>query len=476
LENGRPKGARVTLGVFEPEVFAWAEFRGSQPLKVANAEKRPDLFQAAPASSPVASSFVIALADPEKAKQEGLLFISRGVAFRRPSSLLGCPLACAVVTADHLEKNLSQSDLVEDERFESLVALLREHVDKLVMRVCANPPAWSHASKRVFASHLRCLQAADETTRLAVEAFHRLSDIDARCDTSAGVSEQVRFLSEMTVSLPEQARRFEKDLIRVIERKASTTLAQQDWRQGQAYLEHLESLVGPRYLEIRAAALLLDGQAKQAAEALAGLQGPSDLALLLHGPPIEATSATDTFLRFELAVDQQRFELAQRLALQLEKVCGSPFLHLWLGWFALHYGNGNGAAALWQRAIESSPWERRAAWRNELWPELRGRVDWATQARWMSRLGIEKLALALRSESMPKLEWSPHHPPHPISFAKVVWSARKRGDFQGARKIFLEVILQSLLAPHELRLESIDSPYLPYSVLGGPSEAGWPAL
>ncbi len=82
---------------------------------------------------------VITLGSPVDCKGEGVLLLWHGIAVRRPSQALGYDFVSAVVVGKGLRKNLSHSDLVEDEGYLNLIRTVRHRAEDLLIERLDDP-------------------------------------------------------------------------------------------------------------------------------------------------------------------------------------------------------------------------------------------------------------------------------------------------------------------------------------------------
>lgn len=115
---------------FGPQDFlAWQYLRGTEihaPLRVPS--RRTGFCSHDSWQEPY--SALLCLANPIYSEVHGLTIVLNGVTFRR-AKVLGCPYACGIVFVSHLNKNLSHTDIVEDEAYHRLLDTLRATVDAL---------------------------------------------------------------------------------------------------------------------------------------------------------------------------------------------------------------------------------------------------------------------------------------------------------------------------------------------------------
>jgi hypothetical protein len=74
---------------------------------------------------------VLCLTNPIFAEVQGVTFVLNGVSFKREFTVLNCPYACGLVYVQHLNKNVSHTDIVEDDAYRQVVEVLIQSVDEL---------------------------------------------------------------------------------------------------------------------------------------------------------------------------------------------------------------------------------------------------------------------------------------------------------------------------------------------------------
>ena len=130
-------------------------------------------------------SATLALLNPIYAKVQGLTIVLNGVAFQRPNEVLGCPFACGVVYVDHLSKNASHTDLVEQEQFEQLLQELQELVEELWQELASSGVPVATGSEQSVIGYLKQryrpakLPKAISLYILRLESSIRFHDLDA---------------------------------------------------------------------------------------------------------------------------------------------------------------------------------------------------------------------------------------------------------------------------------------------------------
>lgn len=464
--NGQPKGSTVPMGLHQDHgPFARLFAQGSQSLRISRpGSRRHDVFFASNRTSPVASSILVGLATPAVAELEGFLLISRGVAFRRPASLLGNPLACAVVSADHLEKNLSQTDLVENEDFRALVAATRAQVDTLVQEVCKNPPVWKPDHARALAIWLETVYAGQPRPP-AVELFFRMQQLHQSFTTPETTEEQVDYFLSLSPDERKAADTYREQMLSLLKARVLQCLEQRRWRAANQYLSLSDRLGKPCRVEFRMVLCSFDLDL-EAALALdqASDQDPSPTRLLLRylwgwtdEPPTR--SALSRFFEFERAFQSGQSERAMSLAAQLEQASLTPFLALWLGFYALHRGDHRAAERCWFQLLNRVSPALYKIWYENLWARLSGKIPLAAQIRWQARQGIRLYLGGGKDCDLPEH----HEDPALLYSCETVWRMRAEGD-PAAEAIFHQFWLHYLLEPEQFTLQPFSSPDLPVAL------------
>lgn len=452
-DNGRAQGARITLGVYDQAVFAWRHLQGRQPLKVATAERRFDLLISAKQQSPVESSIVIALINVEESRgSEGLLLVSRGVVFRRPASCLGFPLAQAVVSADHLEKNLSQSDLVEGEDYEALLAAVRAEIEELILEVCSNPPpGWSSTTSNAFARAIS-QRYPSEPAPIQVETFRRLRNLGDRCTDLRGQEMQMEFWRDLRRREPKASEEFRRELGSQLKIQLRQNLAARSWQMAahcRRFLGELQNLPADALL---AALLEISGESQAARGILdPALEGytPALAYLLDWTPDIEEESPIATFLRFQKAVEQSDLVAADRLAADLAQNDASILLQVWLGWYALFRDRPTETYQLWDKAVSRMKSKEWTFWSKRLWQRLQGRVSFLAQVRWGAKRAFEETFTA------GKTEYGQMRADDSLLWAFDYWSAHRDADDVKARYVYVSGILSRQIDMDKLALRPL---------------------
>lgn len=467
--NGQAKNTVARLG--GKEIFAWRKLVGEQALNLAEPRgEYPPSEDAAGWSLP--STVLLGLGTPKAAAATGLILVSRGVAFKRPHALLGFPLACAVVTADHLEKNLSQSDLVEDTAYDLLIQSLQVEVQSLVFDVCANPPQWSSpAQSAAFLRALDPLYPEDGSVPipLEIEMLRRRETTEDHCRDPDQQAGQMSFWRSLMVEAPEKAALYGEDLAAAVSRQAARRLSLAQWQEAAAYLSDLYELQGRASDGYLAVILMLAGRSHEAETILApDCPGNSHLLRALLGWEVPTEDEPMAlFLRFQRCLDEDDFESADALATNLERQRGgTPVLYLWLGWYHLFRQRPSRALALWERTLKGVHVEEKERWADLLWPELSGKVSFLEQVGWQARRGFESLQFSLGSA---KVSTAQVKLLHPTRWAKAVWEARKQKDKGLASQLFVESYLAAMLNPAGQTLEPLDSPALPLALFRAPN-------
>ncbi|MBX3171613.1 MAG: hypothetical protein KF760_29660 [Candidatus Eremiobacteraeota bacterium] len=464
--NGRPKGSAVPMGLHQNEgPFARLFARGSQSLRISRpGSRRQDVFFAPDRASPVASSILVGLALPEVAEREGLLFISRGVAFRRPARLLGNSLACAVVSADHLEKNLSQTDLVENEEFQDLVAAVRRQVEALLEEVCVNPPLWSAEQAQALQQLFQNRYPPDQRPP-AVEMFFRMQQLNQNFATPVHAQEQVDFYLALSAQERTAATTFREQMQTMLKTRVLQSVDHKRWAPAHLFLEQMGRVGKPARVEFRML-ICFFAEDLEAARLLdqADSQEPSPTRLLLRyiwgwsdKPPSQ--SALSRFFEMERAFHDGQDARAESLAAQLEQATLTPFLGLWLGWYALHRQDYRAAEQLWFQVLARVSPALYKLWYPRMWRQLSGKIPLAAQIRWQARQGIRRYLTSGKerdriehNEDQGILDWT-----------QTVWLLRSDNNPE-AHRVFLRYLLRYLLVPEKFSVEPFSSPELPVAL------------
>jgi hypothetical protein len=350
--GGERMGAPVTGGAEDTSVFAWRYLKGGQPMKAQSARPRYGLMISEQTISPVESSMMLALT--ARTPTQGLLLICRGVAFHRPTAALNFPLAQAVVTADHLEKNLSQSDLVEGPDYEALLQAVSAQVESLVLEFCARkkvgPTGNLFSPGKLFSQALDETYPPDVAPPLPVELYRHRQSLFERAGPREGRIAQFEFWLRLRRLDPEVSEKFGRELAAVHRNYVGADL----WISGrrQALLE-LRYLEGEPLQSLRLAiALLLGNSLAQPLDDQAGKDPDPALSFLMGWSEIPAQeSPAYRLLAFQKALVEPDLDQADLLANALESVPGTPLLDVWLGWYALFRKRDSAAASLWERAM-----------------------------------------------------------------------------------------------------------------------------
>ncbi len=134
--NRKPISHSVTLGILSATCVAWVHLVQELPkLRVEVPERQwsPMVVVFPQSHSPGRFEVVLCLDVPSAAGMEGLLILLNGVAFLRSQVVFHLPFACAVVLTGDLSKNLSHTDLAEDDRYRSMLAHLNDQADDLLV-------------------------------------------------------------------------------------------------------------------------------------------------------------------------------------------------------------------------------------------------------------------------------------------------------------------------------------------------------
>lgn len=440
LVNGKwMGGTSVSLGSLQqPSPFAVRFLKGVQEMRLARpGVRRRDIFSSSDRTSPLPSSLVVGLATPEVAQREGFLLISRGVTFRRPQELLGNPLACAVVTADHLEKDLSQSDLVEGEDYEALLQLVREQVEDLMAEVLVNPPGWSLEQSQAFRKVL--LERYPKVPRpLEVEFFLRCQEMEVLCQSLEGAQAQLKFWREGQ-DHPQAGPTGER-LRAVLKQNLLNQLSASRWKEGLALAELYHSLISLDNDFLKA--LLVLSQSSDSIPLAAELDDSWLDYLQGRVDDLDGNLVWQNFCRFERACAEEDWEVADRWAEGLRQQSRGPFLFLWLGFYYKLRGRPEVTASLWGACLKSLRPEAYGFYFDQLWPEIRGRVPLLTQIRWGALRMFYSSEGELPAEPRDWLDWS-----------LQVWRDREAGHPSLARWHFLKTLAERGLNLQTLRFD-----------------------
>lgn len=459
--NGQAKGTRVTAGVYNSSVFAWSYLKGEHPLKAVTAERRFDLMISRKSQSPIASSMVLTLVDAQHSRDEGVLLISRGVTFHRSADVLGFPLARAVVTADHLEKNLSQSDLVETEEFHILMATVREQVEDLILETCSTPPAkWSAETSRRFLNSLALKYPESKPAPIPVEAFRRVSNLEQQCQTPEEQAGQITFWRELCQKDPATAARFRGQLVDFFKSEARRKIAYEVWAVAARNLHYLSELED-RPSDALQVVLWALAENDNAGKALLTQELPGytpTLAFLLGWlDTLEENSPTAWLFRFQRAVEEGNLASADVLAEHLKGTEGTPLLYLWLGWYEVYRMRYSEASRLWDRALGLLSSQERESWAQPLWRELSGKVTFVDQVRWRARRSIEEMQRSVLTSLSLHNERGQVYGFGPLAWAEQVWIYHIEGHSDKARTLFVQKFLSSRVDHNTLRLEPLNA-------------------
>ena len=461
--NGQSKGSFVSMGLHQNQgPFARRFLQGQQVLRISKpGSRRHDIYSSSSGPLHQQSSILVGLATPQIAQREGFLLICRGVAFRRPNDLLESPLACAVVSADHLEKNLSQTDLVEDREYFALLELVRKEVEQLIQDVCSHPPLWTDEQATALKNLLRTRYAGKERP-VRVETFFRMQDLEVHFSTPAKAQEQVDYYLGLDENAKKEAAPLLQEMIKVLNSRLLYHLDRQRWGPASDFLECLTQLTPTATTGFRVALLYLNQKVEQARQLDSSSEQPVEPQRLLlryafgwsDSPPNQ--SALSRFFEFERAVQNEQWGRATGLADQLEEAGSTPFLGLWLGFFALHRKQFKRAAALWYRVLNEVSPDLSKRWYPRMWGLLAGKIPLATQIHWQARRGIRQLL----NHSSPGDRFSGHEDPALFAWSQEVWRLRQEGQSQAAGRLLLETLVNYMLVPGKLKLKSLSSPDL----------------
>lgn len=404
------------------------------------------------------------LAVPQVAGREGLLLISRGVTFRRSNLVLGNPLACAVVTADHLEKNLSQTDLVENEDYHQLIQQVQSQVECLIEEVCARPPLLKPAQSQALRNWLEQRYSPGQRP-LTVEMFFRLQALSQACSTPQGSREQVNYYLSLAAEEKKLAISLREQLQSTMKSKVLESIDFKRWDDGCLYLDLADRLGLPVKLEFR----LVVAYFADKIELLRKLDqhdpdNSSPTRQMLRfawgwSPQAPNQSPLSRFFEFEHALQRGQEELALAISQQLEAATPTPFLLLWLGWYALYRRDYRKAEQLWFQLLSKVSPALYRVWYPRMWSKLVGKVPLTGQVRWQARHGIRCLSSARESERTQVNE-----DPTLFDWSQLAWKARREGKASEATRVMLHLMLSYLLIPEKFALHPFSSPDLPVAL------------
>lgn len=474
LINGLDKGEPVTGNFYDKPTFAWRYLQGSQPLKViVPYERSADLLLSSKRSSPTASSMVLSLANKQNL---GLLIISRGIAFSRANIDIGFPMAQAVITADHLEKNLSQSDLVENEDYQALIETVREQVKDLVVEVCSKPPVGlSSVDSETFRKTLLAEYQDEKKRPTAISMFLILQDMQVECHTRKGKDKLINFWRELAESGSPASEDYRQRLSKALKSRVVQALEVREWENALIDLKYYNEIAlkpaEPIYTMLSAVSSIQKniGVTRQR-DAYSVEMSPelvakyNQIAFMLGKiDKLEDNAKANKFLSWIRALEQGSSMITEELAEELEYSAKTALLFLWLGFYHRHCNRPSKAAELWNTAIKKAPASNWDAWNQTLLPELRGKISFIELVRWQASRGIDEIQLRLTGqykdrpgdeETARVLKWSQHF-----------WHAMERGNTNVAYGIFLEEYLPSLINNSKLELYNGPSSHLIYKGL-----------
>ncbi|MFN8608555.1 MAG: hypothetical protein U0931_13540 [Vulcanimicrobiota bacterium] len=461
--NGQPKGSTVPMGLHADEgPFARLFAQGAQKLTISRpASRRSDLFIAPDRPSPVASSILVGLASPIVAEREGLLLISRGVTFRRSNQVLGNPLACAVVTADHLEKNLSQTDLVENQDYHQLLEQVRLQVEQLLQEVCARPPLFKAAHSEALRALLE-LRFPQQPRPLQVETFFRVQTLATSCLTPAGAVEQTEYYLSLDPEQRKQASSLRDQLQSALKFRVVQATEDRRWAEANQFSEQLERLGFPVRVDFRMVLAYFSGNLELARRLDSNSnQDCTPTRLLLRyiwgwssDPPTQ--SPLSRFFELERALRSRDEGRAAELANQLAGASQTPFLQLWLGWYCWLRRDYRGAEQRWFQLLSRVSPALYKLWYPRMWKMLAGKLPLTSQVRWQARQGIR--SYLARPKEFERTELN--EDPGLFGWSRRVWELRAQGKAEEASQLALQTMLGYLLVPQKLGLEAFSSPDL----------------
>ncbi|MCA9796112.1 MAG: hypothetical protein KC910_30100, partial [Candidatus Eremiobacteraeota bacterium] len=259
----------VALGTHSPTALAWLWLPASEGQRASLLFPRNPHPDSAPSCAAETLrgerdfSALLVLESPINAEREGLTLVVRGLSFRRPNTVLGFPMACGVVSAPFLRKNISHTDLAENEDYQQLIEELRRQVRELVLRRCDNPLPASSAAARHLAQALPALFGKD----LPGPARRWLHSFEIRQKSSEAAAFE-RLLAGLSDFEPAAARQAEQELgetqlyfLRLSWTESDASPKRGELAERLLRLPHLEGYASADELELISAAQHWSGKA-----------------------------------------------------------------------------------------------------------------------------------------------------------------------------------------------------------------------
>ncbi|MCA9796986.1 MAG: hypothetical protein KC910_34485, partial [Candidatus Eremiobacteraeota bacterium] len=89
----------------------------------------------------------------------GLAFVHQGILFRRPHTMLGLGSLTGLVVAPDLKKNLSHSDLVENDTYQEVVTQLKKWAVDLLLEICRDPDSLAPREREFLVADVKVMLA-----------------------------------------------------------------------------------------------------------------------------------------------------------------------------------------------------------------------------------------------------------------------------------------------------------------------------
>ena len=160
-----------------------------------------------------------------------LQLVLNGVNFVRPGSKLGLPAVAATVRVEHLRKNLSFTDLVENQDYLDVLEFLKEQSIRLLVEVCKDPersrPYWSQLLPLV-GQVLRNLKLGEEE-KAVLERWNVLASF------SMGGHQEIEQTLKQAAELAEKG---DTELAQRLRREVLGRLSSNIWSECRDSLEH----------------------------------------------------------------------------------------------------------------------------------------------------------------------------------------------------------------------------------------------
>lgn len=295
--NGRPIQEPIQVGR-SPDCIAWLQLgalSGPEPPREPTSQWAPYCARYKMESGTEGFGCVIALSSQEQAREEGVGLLSNGVLFERSGAWLGAPMAHGVLWGP-LDKNVSHTDLAENDNFNRLIYWGQTSIEWLLLQRMESELPIPEPS---------LTELLDWAPKLE-ERFHSRGEVDLAGRVRGWITE-TRFLLDLKDDV-----RFEQLLKALARITDQNVLASKRRKVGLALLQAAEmSLQAGNYQECQPLSLklaVLDPQDSLApckelyavGAALCGQNYPSDdlpdelrgELLRLDGKPAEALTHT----------------------------------------------------------------------------------------------------------------------------------------------------------------------------------------